>query len=259
MLTVSDLYSRYLLGCRCVKQVSAACARPVLERVFREYGLPEVIRSDNGSPFASPGLGGLTRLSAWWVRLGIGLERIVPGRPAENGSHERMHRTLKWEAATPVCATVGLQQRRLERFRWEFNHQRPHQALRDAVPAEWYAASSRAYPERVPEVEYPGEFELRRVRSLGEMRWQGGLVYLSEALVGEVVGLQAVSERHWKVFFGLIELGLWDSVTRKLLAYRPIKRTRRRGHEGRAVVVNSSCPTGSLRLPQPKPGTPGRE
>ena len=251
-LTISDVFSRYVLACRRVPRLSAYYARPVFERTFREYGLPEVIRSDNGTPFASTGLGGLSRLSVWWVKLGIGLERIVPGRPDQNGQHERMHLTLKRETTLPPCANAAAQQRSFERFRREFNRERPHEALSDTVPAQWYQPSTRPYPSKIPEVEYPQEFEVRRVRSSGEILWQGSGVYLSEALVGERVGLQSVSDRHWRICFGPVELGLIDTHTHKLLVYkRPTRRSLAQARRLRAAVGNFTRPSGSLRLPPP--------
>ena len=259
-LTISDLFSRYLLECRRVPRLTTQCARPVFEHTFREYGLPEAIRSDNGSPFASTGLGGLSQLSVWWVKLGIVLERIVPGRPDQNGRHERMHRTLKRETAVPPSANAAVQQRRFDRFRTVFNHERPHEALNDTVPAQWYQPSVRPYPATVSEVEYPGHFEVRRVRTSGEIKWQGSLVYLSEALVGEAVGLVPVTDRHWQISFGPIALGLLDRHTRQLLAYR--RRSQREATQeraARAVVENSSRPSGSFRSPQPQEETPGQQ
>jgi len=254
-LTISDLFSRYVLACRRVPRLTAPCARPVFERAFGEYGLPDAIRSDNGSPFASAGLGGLSRLSVWWIKLGIALERIVPGRPDQNGCHERMHRTLKRETAMPPCANEAAQQRRFNRFRSVFNSERPHEALNDAVPAQWYHPSVRAYPRTIAEVEYPGHFEVRRVRTTGEIKWQGAGVYLSEALVGEPVGLDAVSDRHWQISFGSMKLGLFDTHTRKLLAYtRPTRRDLAAARDARVGVDNSSRPSGSLRSPHPRQG-----
>jgi putative transposase len=251
-LTISDLFSRSLLECRRVPRPTTQCAWPVFERAFREYGLPDAIRSDNGSPFASAGLGGLSRLSVWWIKLGIELERIVPGRPDQNGRHERMHRTLKRETAVPPCANAAAQQRSFNRFRTSFNTERPHEALNDTVPAQWYRPSVRAYPTTVAAVEYPGHFEVRRVRTTGEIKWQGAGVYLSEALVGEPVGLDAVSDRHWQISFGPIKLGLFDNHTRKLLAYkRPTRRALADARAARAVVEHSSRPSGSFRSPQP--------
>lgn len=252
-LTISDLFSRYLLECRRVKRPDTQCARRVFERVFREHGLPDAIRSDNGGPFASQGLGGLSQLSVWWIKLGIALERIQPGRPDQNGCHERMHRTLKRETALPPSINVAAQQRSFDRFRRTFNMERPHEALNDTPPAQWYQQSTRPYPSREPEVEYPANFEVRRVRTSGEIKWGGALLYVSQALVGEPVGLEEVSDGHWKMYFGAMELALFDIRTRKLVGYTP--RVRRGTapdptREASAILENSGRPTGSLRSPK---------
>jgi hypothetical protein len=229
------------------------CARAVFARVFRDYGLPAAIRSDNGSPFAAHGLGGLSRRSVWWVKLGIALERIQPGRPDHNGRHECLHRTLQRETALPPRANAAAQQRSFKRFRATYNTERPHEALNDTPPAQWYCQSIREYPAREPAVESPGQFEVRRVRTRGEIQWQGALLYVSQALVGEPVGLEEVSDGHWKMYFGPIELALFDAQARKVVAYTP--RARREAatdpaREARAIVENFSRPTGSLRSPQ---------
>jgi putative transposase len=230
-LTISDGFSRFLLRCRAVEQPDEEHTRPVFRATFREYGLPLVLRTDNGPPFASvQALGGLTRLSAWWVKLGIGLERIDPGKPQQNGRHERMHETLKQETARPPRANVRAQQRAFDDFWYVYNFERPHEALGDTPPAQSYQASPRPYPEREPDVEYPGHFEIRRVRSNGEIKWRGEFLYVNQALIGEPVGLEPVSERHWRMYFGPVPLGLLDDHTGKLLAYRP----RRRSCRGRA-------------------------
>lgn len=247
-LTISDLFSRYLLQCQRVTRPTTAYTQAVFTQVFREYGLPETIRSDNGSPFASTGLGGLSRLSVQWVKLGIRLERIVPGRPDQNGCHERMHLTLKRETTCPPQRTGSAQQRCFTAFRHRFNTERPHEALNDDVPATWYQASPRPYPRRIPPMEYPGHFEVRRVRTSGEIKWANDFLYVSQALVGEPVGLEQISERHWKLFFGPIELAVLDGHTRKLLAYRRAPRRRR----GRAVVENTRRPPGSWPSPPPR-------
>jgi hypothetical protein len=258
-LTISDLFSRYLLKCQKVKRPDTQCARPVFERVFREYGLPDAIRSDNGGPFASQGLGGLSRLSVWWVKLGIRLERIQPGRPDQNGCHERMHRTLKCETALPPSANGSAQQRSFNRFRETFNNDRPHEALHDTPPGQWYHPSTRPYPAREPEVEYPGNFEVRQVRTSGEIKWRGELLYVSQALVGEPVGLEEIGDGHWKMYFGPMELALLDAETRKLVGYMPRARreaARDPAREAPAILENSSRPTGSIRSPKspgPKP------
>jgi putative transposase len=215
-LTVSDAFSRYLL---CIKVVAAPGypdCRSALERVFREYGLPRAMRSDNGAPFASVGAAGLSRLSIWWVKLGIAPERIAPGKPEQNGRHERMHRTLKAECATPPAATGAAQQRRFDQFRAEFNQQRPHEALGQTPPAQHYTAAVRQYPARLEDPVYPDDYELRRVRSNGEIKWQGELVFISQALSGEVIGLRETDEGDAEAYFGPILLGLLDAITCKL-------------------------------------------
>jgi transposase InsO family protein len=227
-LTISDGFSRFLLRCRVVERPDEEHVRPVFRSTFREYGVPLVLRTDNGPPFASTAaLGGLTRLSAWWVKLGIAAERIDPGEPQQNGRHERMHETLKQETARPPRANARAQQRAFDDFWYVYNFERPHQALGDTPPAQVYEASPRLYPEREPELEYPGHFEVRRVRTSGEIKWQGKFLYLSQALIGEPVGLEPISERHWRMVFGPVPLGLLDDHTGKFLAYCP--RTRSRG------------------------------
>lgn len=209
-LTVTDNYSRYLLSCQGLSRPSEAQVRPWFERAFRTYGLPEVMRTDNGTPFASVALGGLTRLSVWWVKLGIRVERIAPGQPGQNGRHERMHRTLKEETASPPKATAGAQQRAFNRFCAQYNGERPHEALGGIPPAACYEPSSRAYPQRVAEVEYPEGMQVRRVRSAGDVKWRGKKVYISEALRGELVGLQAIDAERWQVYFSYLALGVLD-------------------------------------------------
>ena len=183
-----DAHSRYLLACAGHGQVSGPATRATLQAVFREHGLPERLRSDNGSPFASTGAGRLSKLAAWWLKLGIEWERIRPGRPQQNGRHERMHRVLKAETARPPAANRRQQQARFDRFRDEYNQVRPHEALGQRRPAELFARSARAYPERVPDPEYPAHWERRRVRRDGSLKFQGRQPHLSAALAGEEVG-----------------------------------------------------------------------
>lgn len=191
--------------------------RPVLVAAFREFGLPAVIRSDNGPPFASVGLGGLSPLAVWWIRLGIRPERIQPGHPEQNGRHERLHRTLKQATAKPPCRTWRLQQRAFEQFQQEYNHDRPHEALEMQTPAQRYTPSARPFPPRLPEVEYPGGYQVRRVRSNGEIKWQGRRLFVSEALIGEPVGLQEVDQDLWRIEFGPIQLALYHTYTRQFI------------------------------------------
>jgi transposase InsO family protein len=216
-LTVTDAYSRYLLCAEVLARPDHHHCRAQLERVFREYGLPRVIRSDNGAPFASVGAGGLSRLGVWWVKLGIFPERIAPGKPEQNGRHERMHKTLKAETASPPAADLAAQQVRFDRFRAEFNQERPHEALNQTPPAQHYASSPRCYPARLEDPEYAAEYELRRVRSNGEIKWRGELVFIGEALTGEVVGLRENHGGDSELRFGPISLGTIDALTLKFV------------------------------------------
>ncbi len=205
-LTITDACTRMLLCCHILTRPDYAHVRPAFERVFREYGLPLAIRTDNGPPFASVAAGGLSPLSVWWVKLGITPERIQPGHPEQNGRHERMHRTLKQEAMHPPAATREAQQACCDAFRADYNSVRPHQALGQVPPATRYVPSLRPYPERLGDIQYPPLTEVRRVRSNGQIKWHGGLVFVSEALVGELVGL-AEEKDAWLVSFGPIPLG----------------------------------------------------
>jgi hypothetical protein len=219
--TLTDAYSRYLLSVKAVAKAGYADCRSELERVFREYGLPRAIRSDNGPPFASTGVTGLSRLSVWWLKLGIMPERIEPGRPEQNGRHERMHKTLKAECASPPQANRDAQQRCFDQFRDEFNHQRPHEALGQTAPASHYTPSERSYPARLEDPEYPADYQLRRVRHTGEIKWQGEALFLSETLSNEVVGLVETDEGDAEVYFGPMMLGLIDGVSLKLRRLQP--------------------------------------
>jgi transposase InsO family protein len=216
-LTVADGFSRFLLGVQGLDSVAGSQAWPVFERLFREYGLPEAIRSDNGSPFASASaLARLSNLSVQWVKLGIRLERIEPGHPEQNGRHERMHRTLKQETARPPAASRSAQQERFDQFRSVYNQQRPHEALGQQTPAEFYRPSLRPYPSKIVQPDYPGHFEVRSVRPNGEIKWQGELLFLSEALSGERVGLEETADGVWTVYFGTLLLARFDEKERKL-------------------------------------------
>lgn len=210
-LTISDVFSRYLLRCQVVAGVADPLVRPRFEATFREYGLPRAIRTDNGPPFASLAAGGLSRLAVWWVRLGIRPERIAPGHPEQNAQHERMHRTLKEETAQPPQRTGRAQQRAFDRFRSIYNYERPHEALGQRPPASVYQASPRPFPERLPELAYQTACVVRRALPNGEIRWRGRRVYISQCLAGECVGLEEIADGHWRVCFGPIELGWLDA------------------------------------------------
>lgn len=215
-LTVSDRFSRFLIGCTGLTSTSTEGARPIFEELFQEYGLPRAIRSDNGAPFSSTALAGLSTLSVWWVRLGIRLERIPPGKPQHNGRHERMHRTLKAETCKPPADSMERQQRRFDDFRLDFNTERPHEALGGEVPIAIYEPSQRAYPSRLHELEYPGHYLLRRIRTDGTMKLLGQHLYVSEVLRSEVVALEEMDDRLWHLHFGPIFLGIIDGRESKL-------------------------------------------
>jgi hypothetical protein len=191
---------------------SYAVAREVFDQLFRHYGLPEIIRTDNGTPFASTGAGGLSRLSVWWILLGIKLELIAPGHPEQNSIHERMHLTLKQEACHPAAANRKAQQRRFNKWRKEFNEQRPHEALEMKKPAQLYRRSHVSYPRTITEPSYPDGYQLRRVRTNGEIKWCGRRRFIGEALKGVRLGLRRVDENRSQVYFGSILLGhLYDT------------------------------------------------
>ncbi|MDP2330744.1 MAG: integrase core domain-containing protein [Reyranella sp.] len=214
-LTVSDAYSRYLLSCRIVPPTGEG-VQPVIERLLREHGLPGAIRSDNGPPFASTAAGGLSRLSVSWLKLGIRLERIEPGCPQQNGRHERMHRTLKAETARPPAADPVAQQVCFDVFRQVYNEERPHEALGQVPPATVWRPSLRSYPARIEDPVYRPDHAMRRVRSNGEIKWGGDLVFISEALIGELVGVAETEAGDWIVRFIDVDLGIIDRTTRKL-------------------------------------------
>jgi len=212
-LTITDACSRYLLRAQAVEKTDTERVRAIFEAAFREYGLPQTIRTDNGAPFASSAVGGLSRLAVWWIKLGIVPERIEAGHPEQNGRHERMHRTLKQELR-PAQDWRG-QQRELDRFRYDYNHVRPHEALGMQTPASVYEPSPRAYPERLPEVEYPDTMLLRSIKSQGCFRWKKHDVFLSEVLWGETVGLLPVDDGCYTVYFAHMPLALFDAGTGK--------------------------------------------
>ena len=216
-LTVQDAASRYLLACDGLSRPNGPQAQRVLERAFREYGLPRAIRTDNGPPFASVGLGSLSSLAVWWVKLGIVPERIEPGHPEQNGRLERLHRTLKAETARPPRANRHIQQSAFDTFRRTYNEERPHEALEQQPPASHYRPSLRSYPSRVRVPEYEVGVTIRKVRANGEIKWKGDTIYLSEALRGEPVGLVPQDDRFWTIHFGPLSIGLLDDHARRVL------------------------------------------
>ena len=212
-LTVQDAASRYLLACSGLTRPRRPQVRRVLQRVFRQYGLPRAMRTDNGPPFASTGLGALTALSVWWIKLGITPERIQPGHPEQNGRLERFHRTLKEDTAHPPKPSGTSQQRAFDSFRTSYNEQRPHEALGQLPPCRLYRPSYREYPNRVQSPEYGHGVTVRRVRTNGQIKWKGSLVYLSQALRREPVGLMQLNDRYWRIQYGPLSIGLLDEHT----------------------------------------------
>lgn len=228
-LTISDAHTRYLLRCTALREgIGFKAVQPMFEMTFREYGMPWVIRTDNGPPFASHGLGGLSQLSVWWLRLGIRLERSRPGHPQDNGRHERMHRSLGEATANPPQATLPRQQKSFDVFRLEFNRERPHEALGQKPPASLYTPSTREFPHRLPPPEnYPQHWVKRQVRQNGQIKWCGTMVYVSQALCQEQIGLELVGEDLWAIYFQSLQLGYLDQRRKRIrrleqLQWRPL-------------------------------------
>lgn len=209
-LTVMDHHCRYLLECRNLAGTRLDQTKQAFEALFREYGLPWRIRTDNGVPFASNSPGGLSQLSKWWIRLGIMPERIEPGKPQQNGRHERMHKTLKSAAIIPPAPTPELQQQAFDAFREQYNNERPHESLGQATPASQYRASPRRMPETLPELEYPGHFGVALVHHNGIIYHRGHRVYIAGLLKGEKVGVEETADGVWDVYFGPLRLGSFD-------------------------------------------------
>ena len=215
-LTLRDGFSRFVLRCDALRGHTYEATRGCFERAFADYGLPDRMRSDNGGPFASTGLGRLSRLSVWWMRLGIVPERIAPGHPEQNGSHEQFHAVLKAETTRPPAANAAAQQRRFTRFRAEYNHERPHEALQDQPPASCYQPSVRSFPSRLAPVAYPGHLDIRRVSAIGQVAWRGQVWFLSGALAGEDVAFEEVDDALWTVYFATVALGRLDERRRRI-------------------------------------------
>lgn len=220
-LTVRDLASRFTLACAALTDPNRHATRRTLTRVFQEYGLPRCIRSDNGPPFAGPGLGGLSQLNVDWLRLGIRVEQIAPGRPDQNGAHEHFHRVLKAATTRPPAPTVRRQQQRFNVFVRDYNTERPHEALGDAVPATRYVASPRPCPATLPDPEYPGHWDTSVVGSNGCIRWRGRTIFLTRALVRQRIALEEVDDDLWTVRFAHLRLARWDGRAHRL---RPLPR-----------------------------------
>jgi len=243
-LTVSDAASRFLLRLQVTEHTGHDAVRPLLEAAFREFGLPRAIRSDNGPPFASRAVAGLSPLSIWWMKLGIAHQRIDPGRPQQNGSHERMHLTLKQETASPPAASLRRQQKRFDVFRSEFNGQRPHEALSMATPGSRYVCSERVYPASEPQFTYPAGpgWVVRKVQHNGEFFWRERPVFLSEVLRREPIGLEALDGRYWRTYLGPLQVGVFDSHRRRMLTGAERRAWDRQHGVGEDEKVSTMCP-----------------
>jgi transposase InsO family protein len=211
--TLVDGFSRYCLACVGLPSTKHELVQPLFERAFQQFGLPDVIRTDNGAPFASQAIHRLSRLHVWWIKIGVYPELILPGHPQQNGRHERFHKTLKDGTARPPASSLRAQQRRFNRFLCEYNLDRPHESLGQETPASFYRPSFRPYPERIPDLEYPAHFERRLVSRNGGIRWGSGWVNVSQVLSEEYVGIEEVDDELWAVYFGPLLLGRFDETT----------------------------------------------
>lgn len=214
-LTITDGFSRYIIRCKLLPRPLHAPVQKAFEQAFREFGMPTAIRTDNGAPFSTLAPGGLSRLSVWWIKLGIIPERIKPGRPDQNGRHERMHAVLKAETAKPPKTSFRAQQNAFDKFRLEYNTVRPHEALKMDVPKNLFTLSLREFPNRLPDIEYPSHFRVEKaypngVVSLGSTQW-----YISGCLKDEFIGLEEIDDDIYKVYFGSVALGILDGQNAK--------------------------------------------
>jgi len=233
-LTITDAYSRYALLCQIIEPLRGPVEAVVL-KAFRRYGLPKTMRSDNGPPFAAPGPGGLSRLSLSWLKAGIALERIEPGKPQQNGRHERFHRTLKEETSRPPAANLAQQQERFDAFCQDYNHHRPHEAIDQKPPASLYQASIKPYPQSLAQPWYDAHHAVRRVRSSGEIKWGGRSIFISQTLAGEPVGIAETRDGDWLVRYAQIDLGIIDPKVNRLIRFVPPRSGRNKANKPRRL------------------------
>jgi transposase InsO family protein len=220
-LTISDHATRYLLCCRHVDTTGYCAVKQQFARVFREYGLPVVMRTDNGLPFSSCGVAGISSLSAWWIRLGIYPERIEPGKPQQNGRHERMHRTLKQDTAMPAANTIRLQQKRFDEFTEYYNDKRPHEALDMKTPSQLYTCCDHKFPARLPIIEYADSLIVRKVATHGQVFMGGRALFVSECLCGEYIGFERIEEDKSRMWYCNYELGILDHKNWRIEQVKP--------------------------------------
>ena len=217
-LTISDNLSRFLLGCKALQGPRYAPTKKHLELIFREYGLPDAIRNDNGTPFAGKGIGGLSRLSVWFIQLGITPERIEKGCPEQNGRHERMHRTLKNDVLDSIAGNLKEQQKAFDIFRHDFNHNRPHESLNDQTPNEFYKKSNRPYIDHPNMPEYGYDYTVRHVKHGGEIKFKGRMFYVTGLLAKQPVGLKEIADGIWQLQYSFYVLGSVDLRKNKIIS-----------------------------------------
>ncbi len=215
-LTITDLYSRYIIACELAASQKYKDVQPIFEAVFKRYGLPKRIRSDNGSPFSTRGFGHLSKLSVWWMTLGIELERIEPGKPEQNGQHERMHKTLKEDVANKPAKDRKAQQKVLDQWKKEFNEERPHEGIGMKYPQDLYAPSSRQYKAKMSQITYPKYYAVRKVDTSGHFYWEGQSIFVGEALNQISIGLRREDDSLYWVYFDKIHIANLDTETMKL-------------------------------------------
>lgn len=208
-LTITDQYSRFIPSIKSLPSTSFEGVKPIFIKVFREYGLPKYIRSDNGVPFATSAICRLSSLSAWWIQLGIIPDLIEPGKPQQNGQHERMHRTLKEETTRPSAFSSSAQQRKFNHFINEFNYERPHEALDMQTPGSLYEPSIRELPSKIKPFEYPDRYEVRYVGANGCIRWNSKRICVSQICQGQYIGLEEVDFKIWNVYYGQVKIGIF--------------------------------------------------
>lgn len=219
-LTISDDYSRYLLCCHGLCSTRYKGVRPQFERLFEAHGLPDAIKTDNGPPFASTSMGGLSALSKWFIQLEIRPERIKKGKPTQNGRHERMHKTLKEFAMAPPEPTMYKQQLAFDRFKQEYNTERSHESLERKTPEQVYQPSTREYSKRIRPVEYDEKVVVRHVRHNGEIKFKGGIHYVSSVLAKEPIGLVETNDGHWDLYYSFQKIGIFNE---KRMKVEPLK------------------------------------
>lgn len=220
-LTITDAHSRYLLCCQIAAKTDTVHVEALFDQVFREYGMPDAIHTDNGAPFASRAPGGLSRLSMRWVRLGIVAERSRPASPQDNGRHERMHRSLKQETLRPPERNPRRQQDAFHAWQKIYNGERPHEALDYETPASCYVRSPRPFPRRVPEVEYDAAVAVRRISESGDLNWKGGRTFVSEIFEHQYLGLRQSDDRYYEVLYGPLAIGWLDTFRHRFHRRQP--------------------------------------